>query len=311
MVATLLETTGFMMAQLATEAARGGENHPVREEHDVLDSPEYGDIFNDDTSERALHPAGVKAARQTGLEFIASAGVGHVVPRLSLKLGVPSTGGHQQGDEVGKIYHGRYVTKESRRCPKGSLVAEVFARKPSLSCSKFLLALVCTDRFPDENGVSRKSSRTQCAVFTDVKRAHFMKPARRRIAVELPQELREPEVYEVGLLKTAQFGTRDAAMCWEAEIASPLVGSMEFSQGRGSPCNFYHKNNQLRVSVYGDHFSALKCMPEQKWFAAGLNQLWIINEKGILGPPNVEGTTQELRHLDQRMCHVGTGSEAC
>ena len=38
-----------MIAQLAAEAARGGENPPVCEERDGLDSPEYVDIFYEDT----------------------------------------------------------------------------------------------------------------------------------------------------------------------------------------------------------------------------------------------------------------------
>ena len=40
-----------------------------------------------------------------------------------------------------------------------------------------------------------------------------MSPAQRRIAVGLPPELRESDVHEVGFLKQAMCGTRDAAMC--------------------------------------------------------------------------------------------------
>ena len=73
-----------------------------------------------------------------------------------------------------------------------------------------------------------------------------MSPARARIAVELPQELREPEVHEVGLLlQQAMYGTKAATMCWEAEIGSLLVGSTEFLQGRASPCNFYNKKQRV------------------------------------------------------------------
>ena len=52
-----------MIAQLAAEAAREDETHPVCEEHDRLDCPECVDIFYDDTSERALDLARVKAGR--------------------------------------------------------------------------------------------------------------------------------------------------------------------------------------------------------------------------------------------------------
>ena len=89
--------------------AKLGDNDPVCEENEGLDSPEYVDFFYDDTSERALEMM------------------------------------------------------------NGLLVAEFFAAKPPLSCSKCLLGLARTDRFLDE--------------FIDVQRAH----ARRRISVNFPK----------------------------------------------------------------------------------------------------------------------------
>ena len=63
------------------------------DEHDRLDSAEYVDIVCDNTLERALDPAGGKAARLTELEFIDSAGVWQVVLRLSSDFGVPMVKG--------------------------------------------------------------------------------------------------------------------------------------------------------------------------------------------------------------------------
>ena len=126
MVATLLETREFMIAQLAAEVARERENHPVCEEHDGLDSPEYVDVFDDDTLEKALDPAGVEAA---DLVFMESAGLWQVVLQKSLELGDSIIKGRwvdtNKGDEVSKNY--RYVVKEIRRGAKRSLVAEFFA----------------------------------------------------------------------------------------------------------------------------------------------------------------------------------------
>ena len=68
--------------------------------------------------------------------------------------------------------------------------------------------------------------------------------------VEMPQESRKPEVNEVSLLNKVIFGMRDADMCWEAEVASLVMGPMAFVQGRGSPCDFT-TTRQLRVSVHG------------------------------------------------------------
>ena len=126
-----------------------------------------------------------------------------------------------------------------------------------------------------------------------------MSPSRKRIAVEMPPESRKSDVYEVGLLKKAMHGTRDAAMHWEAEIESLLVGSMGFVHGRRSPCNFYNKDRQLRVSAHGDDFTMLGSMLDLKWFVAGLRERRTITERGILVPPEIDGTTQEIPHLNR------------
>ena len=76
-----------------------------------------------------------------------------------------------------------------------------------------------------------------------------MSPARRRIAVELPPELLNSSVHEVTLLKNVMYGTRDAAMFGDVEIASLLLASPRIIM------NFYNKDNQLRVSVHCDDFT--------------------------------------------------------
>ena len=57
--------------------------------------------------------------------------------------------------------------------------------------------------------------------------------------------------------KKAVYGTRDADMCWDADIASLLVISMEFVQSRGSACNLYNKDKLLRVSVHEGGFASV------------------------------------------------------
>ena len=84
-----------------------------------------------------------------------------------------------------------------------------------------------------------------------------MGPVRRRIAVELPPEVRRSDFDEVGLPLRAMYGTRDAATCWEAEIANILVGTLGLTQGRSAPCNFYHAQRCIRVNVHGDDFESL------------------------------------------------------
>ena len=74
-----------------------------------------------------------------------------------------------------------------------------------------------------------------------------------------------------------------------------LMGSTEFVQDGGSPCNFCNTSRQLRASA--------------NWFAAGPSwrgESWKLRK--------VEGTTQEIRQsesidfLDHTRYHMGTGS---
>ena len=50
-----------------------------------------------------------------------------------------------------------------------------------------------------------------------------MSKVRRRIAVELPLEAQTLGADNVGLLQRAMYGTRDAAICWEQEVADMIV----------------------------------------------------------------------------------------
>ena len=134
-----------------------------------------------------------------------------------------------------------------------------------------------------------------------------MSPARRKIAVELPPELQRSGIDEVGVLLRAMYGTRDAATCWEAEIADLLVNDLGFTQGRASPCNFFHQERNLRVTVHGDDFESLGTLTDLQWFSNGLKKRWVISERGILGPPGVEGTVQEIRHLNRIICWTREG----
>ena len=48
-------------------------------------------------------------------------------------------------------------------------------------------------------------------------------------------------------------------------------------------------------------------MEDLLWFAAKLRERWMIAERGILGPPRVEGTVQEMRHLNIINCWTKDG----
>jgi hypothetical protein len=312
-MALVMDMRDRAICRLEADMESGEKTRPVCEESDGFENTEYLDAYFDDVSGRELDPAKVQEARKVELDLIAGIGVWKIVPRSELGPGTTIVKGRwvdvNKGDEQNPNYRSRYVAKEFKRGSKSSLAAEFFAAMPPLSCSKFLLILAAAERFPDEFGNLIRPEKPLCVSFIDVKRAHFMSPVRRAIAVELPPELCKPGMDEVGLLERAMYGTRDAATCWEAEIADMMVNQLGFEQGRATPCNFYHKNRGLRVTVHGDDFETLGAMDDLMWFASQLKTRWEISERGILGPPGVEGTVQQVRHLNRIFSWTARGIE--
>lgn len=92
----------------------------------------------------------------------------------------------------------------------------------------------------------------------------------------------------VGRLLKSLYGTRDAAANWERQICSDL-GSLGFVQGKATPCVFFHPQRNLRVSVHGDDFTTLGKIDDLKWFSQQLRSIWIIEERGLLGPRQASG----------------------
>ena len=63
-------------------------------------------------------------------------------------------------------------------------------------------------------------------LIADVSRAFFEAPAKRDLCVELPEEALaagETSLDTVGKLKASLYGTRDASMNWQEEVAKCMV----------------------------------------------------------------------------------------
>ena len=182
-----------------------------------------------------------------------------------------------KGGDANPNYRSRYVGREIKGGSKTALVAEFFAAMPPLSSSKALLSLAATMHVPDRSGRLKKQPQ-QCVSFIDVRRAHFIPKVKRKLAVRLPPELEMEHPDCVGVLKHTMYGTRDAAACWEQEIAEVLT-SIGFEQGRSTPCNIWHQERGIRTSVHGDDFETLATFQECKWFADELKKVWSIVER--------------------------------
>lgn len=140
-------------------------------------------------------------------------------------------------------------------------------------------------------------------MFVDVKRAHFVSDATRELFVELPEEIRRAGEDKVGRLLKTLYGTRDAASNWERPIRK-VMESLGFVCAMGTPCNFLRAKRNLRCTVHGDDFVTLGPVSELKKLAQELKAKWMIEERGIFGPPESKhlgtlGTVREMRHLNR------------
>ena len=300
----------LIIAQIRDRCQETGEP-AVCEEPDPweLDSEDAGawdrdscwDLYLDDISGKVLDPQLVGAARQSELDYIREMKVWEVVPRPSdLKVLRGRWVDVNKGDEGNPNYRSRYVAKEIKKGARSSLVAEYFAAMPPIQGCKFLLILAVTQQWHDLEGNLLYQEEQLVIGFLDVKRAHFVAMSRRLIHVELPDELRAIHGQNmVGRLIKSLYGTRDASSNWEYAIRDILVDKLQFVQGSSSPCHYYHKERQIRVTVHGDDFTSLGTLRQVQWFHESLSSEWKVEVRGILGPPGMPHTVHEIRHLNR------------
>ena len=91
-------------------------------------------------------------------------------------------------------------------------------------------------------------------MINDVARAFFETNATRHVCVELPEESLEGRGGDkVAMLNKNLYGTRDAAMHWQEEVALQMK-KWGFKEGRYNPCLYHHEDWHLRV-LHGDDFA--------------------------------------------------------
>ena len=136
-------------------------------------------------------------------------------------------------------------------------------------------------------------------IVINIRCSGFVAEATRDLYVELPGEIRRPGEDKVGKLLKSLYGTRDAASNWEKTIRK-VMESFGFICSMGTPRNFYHPTRNLRCTVHGDDFVTLGPMSELEKLAQEMRSKWMIEERGIFGPPESSrsGTVQKMRHLN-------------
>ena len=135
----------------------------------------------------------------------------------------------------------------------------LFAGTPPLEAFRFLVHEAGTVREKEPMG-------SKVLMINDVARAFFEAPAIRDICVEIPTEDLTPEDArhdKVGHLRMSLYGTRDAAMNWQEEVARELR-KIAFQRGVYNPCLYYHQEKNLRTFLHGDDFATVGTRSEVK-----------------------------------------------
>ena len=76
---------------------------------------------------------------------------------------------------------------------------------------------------------------------------------------------------KVGHIRMRFYGTRDAAMNWQDEVAKEMV-KIGFVRGRYDPCLYYHRGRNLRTFLHGDDFATVGTRSGVKWLKDALEK---------------------------------------
>ena len=125
----------------------------------------------------------------------------------------------------------------------------IFAGTPPLEALRCLIHEAATIRAGD-------GPQSKVIMINDVARAFFEAPAVRQVCVELPEEdvtSSDRNLDKVGHLQMSLYGTRDAAMNWQEEVAKAMV-RWGLKRGKNHPCLYWHAKSGLMTLVHGDDF---------------------------------------------------------
>ena len=125
----------------------------------------------------------------------------------------------------------------------------IFAGTPPLEALRYIVHQAATIGTGED-------THTKIIMINDVSRALFEAPAVRQVCVEIPEEdltTADRRADNVGHLKMSLYGTRDAAMNWQEEVAREMV-KWGFRRGKYNPCLYYNPKTNLICMVHGDDF---------------------------------------------------------
>jgi len=205
-----------------------------------------------------------------------------------------------KGDVKNPKYRSRLVAMEFN-CGKRE---DLFAATPPVEAKKLLMSLAMTEGY----GYDRQGNAQELKLdFIDVRRAFFHAPCLREVYVALPTEDDEPGM--CGKLEMAMYGTRDAPQNWEFEYTDFMLGA-GFTQGKATPCLFYHEPRNIRVVVYGDDFTVLGSETNLDWFRKQMAKRYEVEFRARLGYGDTDGKAVTLLNRPIELSSGGITYEA-
>ncbi len=265
--------------------------------------------FIDHVNGGLLDPEKVKMARAKEMEYIRKMRVYDKVPRRrceessqrkTIKLRWVDT------CKADGTYRSRLVAKEFRRDPK----PEFFSATPPVEAFKLLISLVASAQVdtrdwgeweePDmkfKRGTNDADDKV-CLLYSDISRAYFHAAAREDKYVEIPMEdWQEGDEDRCGKLRVSMYGTRDAAVNWEACYAE-LLTENGFRRGKASTCLYFHPRKQLRLAVHGDDFACGGPLCHLRWLMCVLDGKFEATHKIMGEHPHL---LKEIRILNRKV----------
>ena len=120
-------------------------------------------------------------------------------------------------------------------------------------------------------------------LISDVSRAFFEAPMKRKVAVELPAEAYDTEDEGedmVGVLEMSLYGTRDAAANFQNEVAK-LMKVLGYTQAVYDANLYHHNQHGISVLVHGDDFVAVGGREKVEDFKQQLGKRFTVKNKVI------------------------------
>lgn len=256
----------------------------------------------DDVTGLALDGKKCLEARQKEIVYVRQKGVWTKIRRevakaKSLKIFKTRWIDINKGDDLNPALRSRFVGKEFNTGPMDGL----FAATPPIEALRSLVSEAATLEVDDDDKVMEVD---------DVSRAFFEADVKRDVCIESPEEDVEDDERGqdlVGHLKKSLYGTRDAAMNWQEEIAKLLVAD-GFIRGKYNPCLYHHAGRKIRTLVHGDDFVTVGGRKAVKAFNKLLRSRFDIKSFVIGGDASL-GDVQDRRVLNRVIRRTPEGFE--